>query len=258
MDYINPTMANPFHDHFSGVAKSYADHRPHYPAALFDFLATQVPATATVWDCACGNGQATVDLARRFAKVIGTDASAEQIAAATRRDNIDYRVATAEQSGLPDHSVHLITVAQAAHWFNFDRFYAEVHRVLVPGGLLALWAYGINTVEDDAINAVVMDYYTNIVGPYWPPERILVEQGYQTIPFPFVEIATPTFHMEAHWDLAALLGYFSTWSATNRYIKAKGHNPLEKLTADLKPVWGDHARTRRILWPLTLRLGRVA
>jgi len=248
-------MTNGFHDHFSGVARSYADFRPHYPASLFDFLATQVPATSTVWDCACGNGQATVDLARRFAKVIGTDASAEQIASATKQANIEYRVATAEQSGLPDHSVQLITVAQALHWFHFDHFYAEVNRVLVPGGKIAVWAYGINTVEGDAIDALVQDYYANIVGPYWPPERKFIEDGYRTIPFPFAEITPPPFQMQAQWNLDELLGYFSTWSATNRYIKANGHNPLEKLSADLKTVWGNLQHPRRVVWPLAVRIG---
>jgi SAM-dependent methyltransferase len=248
-------MANPFHDHFSGVARSYADFRPHYPASLFDFLATQVPATSTVWDCACGNGQATVDLARRFAKVIGTDGSAEQIASATKQANIEYRVATAEQSGLPDHSVQIVTVAQALHWFNFDRFYAKVNRVLAPGGKIAVWAYGINTVEGDAVDAMVQDYYTNIVGPYWPPERKFIEEGYRTIPFPFVEITPPAFQMQADWDLDSLTGYFSTWSATNRYIKANGHNPLEKLSTDLKTVWGNPALPRRVVWPLAVRIG---
>jgi len=248
-------MTNGFHDHFSGVARSYADFRPHYPAALFDFLASQVPAGSSVWDCACGNGQATVDLARRFAKVIGTDASAEQIASATKQANIEYRVATAEQSGLPDHSVQLVTVAQALHWFNFDRFYAEVNRVLAPGGRVAVWAYGINTVEGDAVDALVQDYYANIVGPYWPPERKLVEEGYRTIPFPFAEITPPPFQMQADWNLDGLLGYFSTWSATNRYIKATGRNPLEKLSVDLKGVWGNPTEPRRVLWPLSLRMG---
>ncbi|MDR3456576.1 MAG: class I SAM-dependent methyltransferase [Verrucomicrobiae bacterium] len=248
-------MTNGFHDHFSGVARSYADFRPHYPAAVFDFLATLVPAGSTVWDCACGNGQATIDLARRFEKVIGTDASAEQIASATRRGNVEYRVATAEQSGLPDHSVQLVTVAQAVHWFNFDRFYAEVNRVLAPGGKIAVWAYGITTVAGEAVNALVQDYYANIVGPYWPPERKLVEEGYHRLPFPFTEITPPPFQMQAHWNLDELLGYLSTWSATNRYIKAKGHNPLEKLSADLKSVWGDPGASREVVWLLTVRIG---
>jgi len=245
-----------FHDHFSTVANRYADFRPHYPAALFDHLATLAPHSATVWDCACGNGQASLDLATRFAKVIATDASKEQISSATPHANIEYRVAPAEQSGLPDHSVGLVTVAQALHWFNFDKFYAEVDRVLVPGGVLAVWSYGINLVEGHDANELVQDFYANTVGAYWPPERKLVEEGYRTIPFPFTELTPPAFRMEAHWTLDQLLGYFSTWSATNRYIKANGKNPIEPLALSLKKVWGDATTLRSIIWPLVVRVGR--
>jgi trans-aconitate methyltransferase len=114
----NPeTNSNPaFADHFSKVAARYADFRPHYPAALFDYLCTLVPRSATVWDCACGNGQATSDLAARFFKVFGTDASDEQVASASPSTNVEYRVALAEQSGLPDGSVQLLTIAQALHY----------------------------------------------------------------------------------------------------------------------------------------------
>src|SRR5215467_10855799 len=96
-----------FHDHFSAFANRYADFRPHYPAAIFDFLATIVPRTCLVWDCACGNGQATIDLAERFDHVIATDASKEQIASATLHPKIEYRVPPAETSGLADNSVGL-------------------------------------------------------------------------------------------------------------------------------------------------------
>ncbi|NOS70591.1 MAG: methyltransferase domain-containing protein [Verrucomicrobia bacterium] len=251
-------MSQQFHDHFSGVANRYADFRPHYPAALFDYLAALAPQSSVVWDCACGNGQATIDLAPYFDKVIATDASREQIASATPHPKIEYRVAPAEQSGLPDKSIALITVAQALHWFDFDRFYAEVKRVLIPNGVIAVWAYGINTVEGDEVNQLAYKFYAETVGPYWPPERKLVEDGYRTIPFPFANITPPAFRMEAHWTLEQLLGYFSTWSATNRYIKANGRNPLEPLASDLKRVWGDKDSARLIAWPLTIRLGRVA
>ncbi len=251
-------MSQPFHDHFSDVAKRYADFRPRYPAALFDFLATLAPRNSLVWDCACGNGQATLDLAQRFDRVVATDASLEQIASATARPNVEYRVAPAEQSGLPDGSVTLITVAQALHWFDLERFYAEAKRVLAPNGALAAWAYGINEVEGDAVNRLVQDFYSNTVGLYWPPERKLVEEGYRTIPFPFAEITAPTFRMEARWTLDQLLGYFSTWSATNRYIKATGRNPLEPLSAELSRVWGDANSPRLIVWPLSLRVGRIS
>jgi len=76
--------AQKFHDHFSAFANRYADFRPHYPAAIFDYLAGMVPRNSLVWDCACGNGQATIDLAERFDRVIATDASQEQIKSATR------------------------------------------------------------------------------------------------------------------------------------------------------------------------------
>src|SRR5262245_9440725 len=247
----------PFHDHFSSVANRYANFRPHYPASLFDYLSTLVPQCSVVWDCACGNGQATLDLATRFDKVVATDASREQIASARPHPKIEYRVAPAEQSGLPDRSVSLVTVAQALHWFDFDRFYAEVNRVLTKDGVIAVWAYGVNIVEGGAGNQLVQGFYAKTVGPYWPPERRLVEEGYRTILFPFVEITPPAFRMEAHWTLDQLLGYFSTWSATNRYIKATGRNPIPPLAANLKQVWGDANSVRPVVWPLTLRVGRV-
>jgi ubiquinone/menaquinone biosynthesis C-methylase UbiE len=250
-------MKQLFHDHFSGVASRYADFRPHYPAALFDYLATLVPRDSTVWDCACGNGQATLDLAERFARVVGTDASKDQIASATPHSRLEYRVATAEQSDLPDQSVALVTVAQALHWFDLERFYAEVRRVLQPQGALAVWAYGINEVEGDGVNALVQDYYANIVGPYWPPERRLVEEGYRSIPFPFVELTPPAFRMEAHWTLEQLLGYFSTWSATSRFKKTTGQDPLPSLAVKLAEVWGETESPRRVVWPLSVRIGRT-
>jgi len=250
-------MSGPFHDHFSNVASRYADFRPCYPPALFDHLATLIPANSTVWDCACGNGQASVDLAARFHRVIATDASKDQIASATPSEKIEYRVATAEQSGLADHSVNMITVAQALHWFNFDHFYAEVKRVLNPGGVIAVWAYGINTVEGKEVNDLVQHYYSEVLGPYWPPERKYVEEGYHTIPFPFAETTPPSFRMEARWNLEELLGYFSTWSATNRYIKNQGDNPIGPLAAALTKVWGPATDRRLVVWPLAVRIGKL-
>lgn len=255
---MNQTELTPtFSDHFSTVAARYADFRPHYPAALFDYLARLVPKDSSVWDCACGNGQATSDLAARFLKVFATDGSREQIASATPHANVEYRVAVAEQSGLPNHSVQLLTIAQALHWFDLPRFYSEARRVVAPGGIIAAWAYGIDEVEGDAVNQIVQDFYFNIVGPYWPPERKIVEDGYRSISFPFDQIAPPAFHMQTLWNLQQLLGYFSTWSATNRFIKSTGQNPLPPLAKVLEKVWTDPASPKIVTWPLSLRIGRM-
>ncbi len=196
---MNPPQTKLVHDHFSDIASRYANFRPRYPAELFDYLATLVPRNSIVWDCAAGNGQASVDLAARFAKVLATDASQEQIASATPHPRVEYRVATAEQNGLADRSVTLITVAQALHWLNLNRFWTEVNRVLTPEGVIAVWAYGIIEVENDSVNKLAMEFYQNTVGPYWPSERELVEEGYRTIPFPFEEIESRPFRMETHW-----------------------------------------------------------
>src|SRR5262249_47271212 len=147
--------------------------------------------------------------------------------------------ALAEQSGLEDESIGLLTVAQALHWFNFERFFAEANRVLKPGAALAVWVYATNQIEGEEVNAIVQDYYSNVVGPYWPPERKMTETGYSTIRLPFSEITPLTvFRMEMRWTLNQLMGYFGTWSATNRFIKARRSNPLEPLRTSLMKFWG--------------------
>ncbi len=248
-------MTPSFKDHFSGIADRYVAFRPRYPDALFDYLAGASRRRELAWDCACGSGQATQALADRFISVIATDASQSQVAAAPSHPRIDYRVAPAEESGLPSGSVDLVTVAQALHWFDIDRFYAEVRRVLVPGGLLAVWAYGVLHVEDREIDALVTRFYRVTLGPYWPPERELVEKEYRTLPFPFRERRPPSFRMEALWSLPQLLGYFRSWSATSRYIAAHGDDPVSALADALSPLWGDPDCVREITWPLFLRVG---
>ena len=250
-------MSGAFHDHFSTVAGRYAAFRPHYPGALFDYLATLASRATLVWDCAAGSGQASGDLADRFDRVIATDASEEQITSAQPHPRIEYRVALAEESGLPDHSVGLVTVAQALHWLDLERFWPEVKRVLAPRGLLAVWGYGTLSVEGEAVNLLVQDFYEKTVGPYWPPERALVEGGFRDVSFPFSEITPPSFRMEARLTREQLLGYIGTWSATVRYTKANGSDPRAPLEAALKRPWGDASTPRLVTWPLAVRIGRA-
>jgi SAM-dependent methyltransferase len=251
-----------FKDHFSTASDRYAAHRPGYPAGLYEWLAGLRPRSGTgaghalAWDCATGSGQAARGLAAHFARVVATDASAEQIRHAVPHPRIDYRVAAAEASGLPAHSVDLVTVAQAAHWFDLARFHAEVARVLKPGGVLALWGYG-RLVLPGAADAPFLRFYAETVGPYWPPERALIDDAYRSLHFPFAEIAAPAFEITVEWNLADLLDYVSTWSAVKRYLAARGEDPLPALRAALLPGWGDPATVRTLRWPLFLRVGRT-
>lgn len=214
------------------------------------------PRRDCVWDCACGSGQASLDLAVHFRTVIGTDLSAGQLAQAAAHERIRYRVALAEQSGLESSSCDLVTVAQALHWFDLPRFYAEVRRVLRPDGLLAVWCYGVATIPERYCDALFQDFHNSVVGPYWQPERHLVETGYRTLAFPAPEIAVPEFTMQLDWSLDELLRYASSWSATARYIKARGADPMARLRADMLPCWGDPRARCTVRWPLSVRAFR--
>ena len=196
-------MGASFTDHFGSVSGAYAHYRPTYPAALFDWLAAVAPARQRAWDCATGTGQAAIGLAAHFAEVVATDASASQLAAARPAPGVHYRLAAAEGSGLEADSVDLVTVAQALHWFDQPRFFREVERVLRPGGVLAVWSYGIPELEGEGPDALLQHFYADIVGPYWPPENAQVENGYRDLVLPFECLEAPALRHGSHLDPGA-------------------------------------------------------
>jgi SAM-dependent methyltransferase len=250
-------MMRPFSDHFSSLSSAYAVHRPGYPEALFTLLAALPAKRKRVWDCATGSGQAAVGLAASFERVVATDASAAQIRQAIAHPRVTYHVATAEAPGLAAASAELVTVAQALHWFDLDRFYSEASRVLVPGGLLAVWTYARLLVDGGPIDVVLDEFYSYVVGPYWPEERRLVETGYRTMPFPFDEISVTSPPMVASWTRSRLIGYVRTWSAVQRYVEANRTDPVPALERRIAPHWGNPESSRQIEWPLTVRAGRT-
>jgi SAM-dependent methyltransferase len=242
---------------FSTVAREYANFRPCYPPALFEWLAREAPALDAVWDCGCGSGQASVALAEHFSVVHATDTAAEQIAAAKPHARVRYAVAPAERSGLREHSVDLVTVAQALHWFDVTAFYAEAVRVARPGARLAVWNYPRPQFVERELDRRFLAFYSDVVGPYWPPERRHVEAGYRTLPFPFEEIAVPEFSLELEWNLPQVAGYVSSWSATARYRKAVGTDPVPLLRASLGAAWPGDGASVRIRMPIDLRVGAL-
>jgi ubiquinone/menaquinone biosynthesis C-methylase UbiE len=220
---------------------------------LFSWLASIAPGREVAWDCATGSGQAAVELAEFFDRVIATDASKGQIANAEQHRRVEYRIATAEKSGLESSSVDLVTVAQALHWFDLEKFYSEARRVLRPRGVLAATAYKLATVSPE-IDVAVNRYYSDIVGSYWPEERRVVEK-FEELPFAFAEIESPTFEMIAEWSVEQLLGYLRTWSATQRFMAAEKRDPLAEVETKLRQAWRE--QRRRVVWPLTVKVGRV-
>lgn len=244
-----------FKDHFSAQADLYAAARPSYPAAMFDWLAALPGERELAWDVGCGNGQSALQLAERFERVIATDPSAAQVALAQTQANVDYRVEPAELPSLPLGSVDLITVAQALHWFDLDAFYAAAYGVLRSDGVIAIWCYGSSEVSPE-VDGVFLKLYRDILGPYWPPERRHVENGYKDLAFPFEPIDAPSFSIELDLSLADYLDYLRSWSASQACLRKTGEDPVLQIEAEMAAAWGADGQVRRVRWPIHLKAGR--
>ena len=244
-----------FKDYFSSDSKSYSNFRPHYPSALFEYLSSISREHEKAWDCATGTGQSAQNLADYFAEVIATDASQNQISNAVTKVGVQYQVAPAEQTSIEDSSVDLITVAQALHWFDIEKFSQEVNRVLKFEGILAVWTYNLLSITPD-IDKLINQLYAEIVEDYWPPERKMVEDRYRGIEFPFQQVLPPSFAMEEVWNFPQLIGYLNTWSAVKSYQQVKHQNPVSLISDQISIAWGKPELLRKVTWPLSNRVWR--
>ena len=245
-----------FKDNFSTESATYSSYRPQYPDVLFRYLAGECRERKLAWDAGTGNGQAARKLNLYYDQVYATDASYAQILNAVHQSNITYAVANEQAPDLKRRSVNLITVAQALHWFDIDVFYAEAERVMKKYGVIACWSYKlfrINSEVDREINWL----YKDILGSSWNPERRLVETGYRTLSFPFREFRAPSIEMKAVWNFENMINFLSTWSAVANYKKRVGHDPILENIDRLKTAWGDPNEMKNVIWPFSIRAGRV-
>jgi ubiquinone/menaquinone biosynthesis C-methylase UbiE len=243
-----------FTDMFSDRAREYAQFRPTYPDELFDYVASVAPSRGLVWDCATGNGQAAVELAERFDRVIATDANEAQLEHAVEHPRVEYRRALAESSGIDSGSVDAVTVATAIHWFDLDAFVAEARRTLVAGGILAFWTYSWSETVP-AVKDVASRYALEIVGDYWADEVKQAWNGYADLEIDLPELEAPRFEARAERTADELLGYLCTWSASQRWARDHGSDPTELIADDVRAAFGDNERIE-IRWPLALRVFR--
>ncbi|MEQ1564179.1 MAG: methyltransferase domain-containing protein [Myxococcota bacterium] len=245
-----------FVDRYADMSAAYAKFRPRYPLALFDAVAGWCERHDGCWDCGTGSGQAATALARHFERVVATDASEQQLAHAEAHPRVEYRCESAAECSLPDGSVDLVTAASSVHWMDLARFYAEVRRVLRPGGVVALWTYGVVPQVSPEVDEVLHTYANAVLGPYQPPELAVVHSGYRELWFPFDELSCPPFAIDTHWTLADLVGAIETWSAAGRYRRERGTPPSLEVLEPLRAAWGDPERRRPVHLPLHLRIGR--
>jgi ubiquinone/menaquinone biosynthesis C-methylase UbiE len=242
-------------DLFSGHAADYALYRPTYPKALYDWIFERVESFDHAWDCGTGNGQVANVLAERFKKVEATDISEAQMQQASPLPNVQYHVCPAEITSFAEDTFDLITVGQALHWFDFERFNAEVNRVGKTDSIIAVWTYELVWVSPE-IDVVINDFYQNTVGEYWDKERRHVENQYADIPFPYRNVEKKVFLQTYEWTLAQLCNYLHTWSSVRKFERVNQINPVIDLQQKLADFWGQE-KTKLVTFPVFTQLGRV-
>ncbi|WP_046246213.1 class I SAM-dependent methyltransferase [Hymenobacter terrenus] len=241
-------------DRFSAQAAEYARYRIDYPAALYEWLLPQVACRERAWDCATGNGQVAVVLADHFVRVNATDLSETQLAQATPRSNIHYQHARAEQTPFPSQRFDLITVAQAAHWFEPKAYHQEVRRVARPGAVLAEWGYGLVQVSPE-IDPLIQHFYRETIGPYWDVNRWHIDDEYARIPFPFADVQRAHFAVRRQWSAERFFQYLCTWSSVVRYQKERGEDPVQLIAAEITQWWREGEQ--EVSFPVFARVGRI-
>jgi len=242
-------------NYFVKGGKNYALHRPSYPEVLVSALASECLKYEHVLDVGCGSGQLSVMLTKWFDRVTATDPSKSQLSHAHKHPNIKYLVESAENISLPNNSVNLIVAAQAAHWFNLQRFYAEVERIADQGCVLALVSYGVPVINGD-IGERLDDFYWKDIHKFWPEDRKHVEAGYSTLFFPYNERNLTNMTIERQWSLAELLAYIDTWSAIRKAKEANAHEIIKDFKAEISSIWPTKIK-HRVTWPITARIATI-
>lgn len=241
---------------FSEGGQNYSQYRPEYTQELASYLAKLAPDNLKALDVGCGTGQLTRLLSDHFASVTGVDPSEDQLRNASFRTGVTYLHSPAENLPADFSGFSLITVAHAAHWFRLDEFYREVRRVTKPDAIIALISYGVLSIEG-VVGERFQNFYSNEIGRFWPPERKLVDSGYRELDFPFDELQSPPFKIEAKWNLQEFLGYISTWSAVRQALQQSEAKVITSFADDLATLWGDPETKRNVLWPINMRVGRL-
>lgn len=240
---------------FSKQANLYARYRPKYPEEIYNFIFEHMEQKKIAWDCATGSGQVADYLANHFDQVFANDISEKQLAHATEKANITYLNTPAEHSGLPNNTFDLITIAQAIHWLNFNRFYDEVRRTARKNAILAAIGYGMVRIDKQS-NIIIDDLYEEAFSTYFNENRKYLDEHYQNIPFPFDEIPTPDFQITYDWSLDELEGYFNSWSAIQKMKSEQSKNPADSTMERLRQKLGN-PRKVEVTFPVFMRLGKI-
>ena len=250
--------------HASFYAKARPKPSQELTSHIIEYLGQKVtPSNGQKWnlclDVGCGSGQCTQILSPYFKSVIGSDTSENQVTEARNNVNLSnvtfvvsnrtrfllqlilsrVQVSPAEKLQASDNSVDLVSCSQSMHWFNLDKFYAEVKRVLRPNGVLAAFGYyNIPTVTVDGKEQAGKEFTDHLraayshkyITQYSIPKLKVVDNGYLDLDFPFEDFTrVEGIKSSVKFSVEDLEGYVQAWSDYHRCYAAEPESALEVL-----------------------------
>lgn len=254
---------------FDKQAAIYLDARPRYPSEWFSMLASLTPDHSLAWDAGTGNGQAAIDVSEHYKQVIATDISEEQLKHAIQHPQVQYFHSPSSMSDDElvnliggENSVDLVVVATAVHWFDLEKFYPVVNRVLKkPGGVVAVWSYNIIQVSPE-MDPLLRKFYEGTF-PFQNPKAMYAFECYKTLPFPFESVGVGCegqpleLDMPREMSFERLLKLLSSASAVNT-AKEQGVNLLsEEVVRELESAWGGPELVRTVNYKSYMLAGKV-
>ncbi len=241
---------------YSIEPEKYKLYRPNYGEDIYHYINELVDFRGLAWDCACGSGQVSSQLARSFQQVMASDIDSTMLAKAPDCKNVEYHKADEEFSLLKNESVDFLSVATAIHWLDRTRFFKEAKRVLKPGGVLGTWGYtGIDLHED--INKTLKEIVQKYFMPYYPQNIKIAFERYEEIELPFEPIDSPNFEVNQNWTFLDLKNYFMSFTAMQYYYLKHGELAFDLFEDELLEAWGGNPLEKKNLkWEIYTKFSR--
>ncbi|KAI8329734.1 S-adenosyl-L-methionine-dependent methyltransferase [Chlamydoabsidia padenii] len=262
---------------------SYLKFRPTYSDRLYSLIYDfHKGACDVAVDIGTGTGQVAIELSKKFKHVHGVDRLSGMINNAIPKENVTYSVGSAEQLNFLNHSVDMVTVATAFHWFDHAVFFDQVKRVLKSDGTLAVWSYYFPVIKNNEKATAILNEITRMNGPlqrYSDPNVKYVINMYRDFTFPFktvdyyispssedvTQISKPCGGslMEKTMSLSDFGNYLKTASAYVNYTKEQeeagdaSEDPVDSVIdriAEAMRVDDKEATLIDLEWPLVLVL----
>ncbi len=156
---------------FGAGGAGYEQLRPGYPGAALDWLTDGIAPGAEVADLGAGTGKLSRSLLERGFRVTAVDPSADMLAqlSSSGLPGLSCRIGTGEATGLPRRSVALATFAQSWHWVEPTAGFAELRRILRPGGRVG-WVWNFVDVRVDWVRELSGIWHSLTAGEVTDPD----------------------------------------------------------------------------------------